>query len=64
MEMIRMKYGAEKPNALLSRAVAGSAEKTLIFALPGSVKAVNEYMEEITKSLRHMVYMLHGLDMH
>jgi molybdopterin adenylyltransferase len=64
MEMIRMKYGTEKPNALLSRAVAGAADKTLIFALPGSVKAVNEYMEEIMKSLRHMVYMLHGLDGH
>ena len=64
MEMIRMKYGMEKPNALLSRAVAGSADKTLIFALPGSVKAVNEYMEEIIKSLRHMVYMIHGLDTH
>ena len=64
MEMIRMKYGMEKPNALLSRAVAGSAAMTLIFALPGSVKAVNEYMEEIIKSLRHMVYMIHGLDTH
>lgn len=64
MEMIRMKYGMEKPNALLSRGVAGSADKSLIFALPGSVKAVNEYMEEIVKSLRHMVYMLHGLDAH
>ena len=64
MEMIRMKYGAEKPNALLSRGIAGTAGKTLVFTLPGSVKAVNEYMEEILKSLRHMVYMLHGLDMH
>jgi len=64
MEMIRMKYGTEKPNALLSRGVAGSAGQTLIFTLPGSVKAVNEYMSEIVKSLRHMVYMLHGLDLH
>ena len=64
MEMIRMKYGAEKPNALLSRGVAGVADSTILFALPGSVKAVNEYMEEITKSLKHMVYMLHGLDTH
>ena len=64
MEMIRMKYGAEKPNALLSRGIAGAADKTLIFSMPGSVKAVNEYMEEIVKSLRHMVYMLHGLDTH
>ncbi|MDT8393314.1 MAG: molybdopterin-binding protein [Bacteroidales bacterium] len=64
MEMIRMIYGMEKPNALLSRGVAGTAGKSLLFALPGSVKAVNEYMAEITKSLRHMVYMLHGLDTH
>lgn len=64
MDMIRMKYGAEKPNALLSRSVAGTADRTLIFALPGSVKAVNEYMEEITRSLKHLVYMLHGLDTH
>ncbi|HSG67580.1 MAG TPA: molybdenum cofactor synthesis domain-containing protein [Bacteroidales bacterium] len=64
MEMIRMKYGAEKPNALLSRSVAGSADTTLLFALPGSVKAVNEYMEEITRSLKHMLYMLHGIDSH
>jgi molybdenum cofactor synthesis domain-containing protein len=64
MEMIRMKYGKEKPNALLSRGIAGTAWKSLLFTLPGSVKAVNEYMEEISKSLKHMVYMLHGLDTH
>jgi len=64
MEMIRTKYGAEKQQALLSRSVAGVAGNTLIFTLPGSVKAVNEYMQEIMKSLMHMVYMLHGLDTH
>jgi molybdenum cofactor synthesis domain-containing protein len=64
MEMIRMKYGAEKPNALLSRSVAGVAGKTLIYALPGSVKAVNEYMTEISRSMKHALYMLHGLDVH
>jgi molybdenum cofactor synthesis domain-containing protein len=64
MEMIRMKYGAEKPNAVLSRSVAGVAGKTLIYALPGSVKAVNEYMAEITKTMKHALYMLHGLDAH
>jgi molybdopterin adenylyltransferase len=64
MEMIRMKYGAEKPNALLSRSIAGVAGSTLIYALPGSMKAVNEYMAEITKTLRHALYMLHGLDAH
>jgi hypothetical protein len=25
---------------------------------------VNEYMDEILPSLMHMVYMLHGLDIH
>jgi molybdopterin adenylyltransferase len=64
MEAIRMKYGAEKPNALLSRGVAGVMSDTLVYTLPGSVKAVNEYMDEIFKTLKHLVYMLHGLDMH
>jgi molybdopterin adenylyltransferase len=64
MEMIRMKYGSEKPNALLSRSIAGVMGQTLVYTLPGSVKAVNEYMEEICKSLEHLFYMLHGLDAH
>ncbi len=64
MEMIRVKYGAEKPNALLSRGVAGLMAGTLIYTLPGSVRAVNEYMEEILKTLEHLIYMRHGLDVH
>jgi molybdopterin adenylyltransferase len=64
MDMIRVKYGAEKPNALVSRSIAGVMDQSLIFTLPGSVKAVNEYLPEIFKSLMHMVYMLHGLDKH
>ena len=64
MDHVRLKYGAEKPNALISRSIAGVMGKTLVFALPGSVKAVNEYMEEILRSLMHMIHMLHGLDNH
>jgi len=64
MEMIRVKYGASKPNALLSRGVAGLMGDTLVYTLPGSVKAVNEYMEEILKTLEHLIYMRHGLDVH
>lgn len=64
MEAIRLKYGMEKPNALLSRGVAGLMGQTFVYTLPGSVKAVNEYMEEILKTLKHLVYMLHGLDAH
>ena len=64
MEAIRIQYGMEKPAALLSRGVAGVMDKTLLFCIPGSVRAVNEYMEEITKHIRHMIFMLHGIDMH
>ncbi len=64
MEMIRMKYGMEKPNAYLSRGVAGVIGKSLIYTLPGSVKAVNEYMTEIVKTLDHLFYMQHGIDIH
>jgi molybdenum cofactor synthesis domain-containing protein len=64
MEFIRIKYGTEKPNALLSRGVAGVIGQTLIYTLPGSVKAVEEYMLEIVKTLRHTVNMLYGIDKH
>lgn len=64
MELIRMKYGADKPAALLSRSIAGVMGKSLIYTLPGSVKAVEEYMTEINKTLMHSIYMLHNLDQH
>ena len=64
MDMIRIKYGQEKPNALISRSIAGVIGNTLVFCLPGSVKAVEEYMTEITKVLEHLIYMLHNLDTH
>jgi molybdopterin adenylyltransferase len=64
MEFIRMKYGVEKPNALLSRGVAGIIGKSLIYTLPGSVRAVDEYMSEILNTLKHTVLMQHGIDSH
>jgi molybdopterin adenylyltransferase len=64
MDHIRLKYGAGKPNALISRSIAGVMGKTLVFALPGSVRAVNEYMEEILRSLMHMIYMVNAIDSH
>jgi molybdopterin adenylyltransferase len=64
MEMIRIKYGVEKPNALLSRSVAGIIGKSLIYTLPGSVRAVNEYMDEIVKTMTHTILMQHGIDRH
>ncbi len=61
MDFIRMKYGENLPAALLSRSIAAIKDKTLIFSLPGSVKAVTEYINEITKILEHSILMLHGL---
>ncbi len=64
MELIRVKYGMIKPNAALSRGVSGVMGKSLIYTLPGSVKAVNEYMTEILKTMEHLVYMQYGVDIH
>ena len=64
MELIRVKYGMEKPAALLSRGLAGLKDQTLIYTLPGSVKAVNEYCKEILPTLEHSLYMIYGIDSH
>jgi molybdenum cofactor synthesis domain-containing protein len=64
MEFIRVKYGSKNPGALLSRGIAGLIGTTLIYTLPGSVKAVNEYMGEILKTLLHTLEMLWGIDSH
>lgn len=64
MEFIRIKYGAERPGALLSRGVAGITGNSLIYTLPGSVRAVEEYMTEILKTLKHTIYMQYGIDKH
>lgn len=64
MEFIRYKYGQLKPQALISRAVAGVMGDTLVFTLPGSERGVTEYLDEILKSLEHLFFMLHGLDLH
>jgi len=54
----------EKPAALISRAIAGVNGKTLMFALPGSVRAVKEYMGEIVKHLEHLIFMVEGVERH
>lgn len=60
-EMIRWKYGLQKPNTLLSRSLAGTIKQTLIFCIPGSPKAVQEYMTEINTITSHAFRMLYGL---
>ncbi|MDQ1258097.1 MAG: molybdopterin adenylyltransferase [Candidatus Hydrogenedentes bacterium] len=64
MEHIRLKFGADKPNALLSRGIAGIIGTTQLYTLPGSPRSVREYMGEILKTLEHLVYMLHAIDRH
>lgn len=64
MEHIRTKHGKDKPNALISRSLAGVIDKTLVYVLPGSVKAVNEYLGEITPTIEHSLRMLAGIDNH
>lgn len=64
MELIRVKYGMEKPNALVSRSIAGVMGQSLVYALPGSPKAVNEYCGEIFKTVEHSLYMMNELDLH
>jgi molybdenum cofactor synthesis domain-containing protein len=64
MDYIRIEFGRENPNALLSRSVAAVIKRTLVYALPGSVRAVREYMGEILKTMEHLIFTLHALDRH
>ncbi len=64
MEMIRVKFATGKPASLLSRSIAGTLGDSLVYALPGSVNAVNEYMPEICKTLLHAKFMIHNIDFH
>lgn len=64
MEFIRVKYGEKIPSARLSRSVAGLIGQTQVYTLPGSVRAVEQYLEEILKTVEHTIYMVFGLDMH
>mgnify|MGYP000290274035 CR=1 FL=1 len=61
MEHVRLTYGARNPAALLSRSTAAIIGNTLVFALPGNVRAVEEYCTEILTVLEHAILMRHGL---
>lgn len=64
MELIRVKFGMVKPNALVSRSVAGTMGNTLVYTLPGSLRAVAEYCSEILPTILHSIRMLLGIDDH
>ncbi|MDA8059443.1 MAG: MogA/MoaB family molybdenum cofactor biosynthesis protein [Nitrospiraceae bacterium] len=52
---------AKTPHAMLSRGVCGTRGKTLIINLPGSPKAVAEYLSLLTPVIRHVLDLLSGL---
>ena len=64
MEHIRLVFGQRNPLALLSRSVAAVRGRTVIYALPGSVKAVEEYVPEILKTVEHVVGLVRGAQVH
>lgn len=60
VEAARIRTLERTPLAMLSRAVAGIRGKTLIVNLPGSPKAVQEWLEILLPVLPHAVQMAGG----
>lgn len=63
-EAMRAASAQKTPNALLSRAIAGVRNQTLIVNLPGSLKAATENLRAILPVLPHAVTMLRGETTH
>lgn len=59
-EVMRMAGFRKTPFAVLSRAVAGTAGKTLIVNLPGNPKGVRENLEAVLPVLPHAIKVLSG----
>ncbi len=59
-EYIRMKTSATTPRSILSRAVAGVKNKTMILNLPGSPKGVHESLHSVKHVLTHALGILTG----
>ena len=60
VEAARSQTSAGTPLAMLSRAVAGVRARTLIVNLPGSPKAVGEWLAVLAPVLPHAVRLLKG----
>lgn len=59
-EAMRLRSLEITPMAMLSRAVAGIRNRTLIINLPGSPKAVKECLEVVLPVLPHAIQILKG----
>ena len=59
-EVMRMESLKKTPHAMISRAVVGIRNRSLIINVPGSPKAVRENMEAILSALPHGLELLAG----
>lgn len=60
-EAMRREGAAHTPHAMLSRQVAVVTGTTLVLALPGALKAVQESLEAVWPALPHALEMICGL---
>ena len=63
-EAMRSEGLRHTPHAMLSRQVAGVANRTLVIALPGSPRAVGECIDSIWAALPHALSLLRGETAH
>lgn len=59
-EVMRRETSSKTPTAVLSRAVAGTRNGTLIINFPGAPKAIDECFEVIAPALPHAIRMVTG----
>ena len=63
-ELMRVKNYLNTDYVSLSRAVAGVKSEKLIINLPGSIKAVQEYLKIIYPLLKHAIELINGNTKH
>ncbi len=64
VERMRFIGSQRTPNAVLSRAVAGTARNKLIINLPGSPAGAVDSLNAIADVIPHAIGMLNNLDLH
>jgi len=61
-EILRIKSSEKVPNSILSRAVSGVINKTLIINIPGSKGAVEDAVEILSPVIKHAIDQLNSGD--